>query len=112
MGNAQEEYDSWYDDSSEASSDQPSDDDGHGDCGKGEFYSWHDNPRNFYPQGCKDHSVDERYTEWNSFSEAESSRFSNSTGESTSQDEGEFSTRVGDYLEPDPEETWSCFAEV
>ena len=98
--------------SSEVSSDQPDDDDGHDDCGKGEFYSCHDNPRNFYPQGCEDHSVDARYTEWNSFSEAESSRFSNSTGESTSQDEGEFSTRVGDYLEPDPEETWSCFAEV
>ena len=92
--------------SSEVSSDQPDDDDGHDDCGKGEFYSCHDNPRNFYPQRCEDHSVDARYMEWNSFSEAESSRFSNSTGESTSQDEGEFSTRVGDYLEPDPEETW------
>ena len=85
--------------SSEVSSDQPDDDDGHDDCGKGEFYSCHDNPRNFYPQGCEDHSVDARYTEWNSFSEAESSGFWNSTGKGTSQDEGELSTRVGDYME-------------
>jgi hypothetical protein len=48
--NAQEEYDSWYDDSSETSSDRPDDNDGHEDCGKGGFHSYHDNPRNIYLQ--------------------------------------------------------------
>jgi hypothetical protein len=85
MDNTQEGSDddqsvSWTDDSSVASSEQPSDDDGHSDYGKGGFHSCPDNPKN--------------------------SGFSNSIGEGTFQDEGELSAHVGDYLEPDPDETW------
>jgi hypothetical protein len=101
-------YDSWYNNSSEASSDQPDNDDGHEDCGKGGFHSCHDNPRNIYLQEGEDHSVNARYAEWNSVSETESSGCSNSTGEGTSQVEGD-SPRVEEDVERDPEETWEQF---
>jgi hypothetical protein len=107
-GSDDEQSVSWTDDSSVASSEQPSDDDGHSDCVKGGFHSCPDNPKNYYLQGYEDpnQSVDVRNTNRNLFSEAESSGFSNSIGEGTFQDEGEFSAQVGDYLELDPDETW------
>jgi hypothetical protein len=52
--------------------------------------------------------VNASYAEWNLFSETESTGFSNSTGEGTSQDGG-YSPRVEDDVEPDPEETWEQF---
>ena len=92
----------WCDDSSEASSDQTDDDDGHGDCGKGGFHSCPDNPDNIYLQEGEDGSVTARYVEWNLMSETESSGFSHSAseGDSPSLEEEE---------EPDPEESWDMF---
>jgi hypothetical protein len=94
--------DSWYDDSSEALSDQTDDDDGHEDCGEGGFHSCPYNPDNIYLQEGEDGSVTARYVEWNSVSETESLEHSNSTGEGDS-------PRMEEDIEPDPEEAWNSF---
>ena len=91
--------DSWYDNSSEASSDQTDDNDGHEDCGEGGFHSCPYNPDNIYLQEGEDGSVTARYVEWNSVSETELSGYANSIGEE----------RVEGDVEPDPEEAWEQF---
>ena len=97
-----DDEDSWFDDSSEAPSDQTDDDDGHVDCGKGGFHSCPDHPDNIYLQEGEDGSVTARYVEWNSVSETGSSEYSNSTGEGGS-------PRVEEDVEPDPEKVWEQF---